>query len=348
MKLALAKGTTSYTVYLFIQNSSSTTGAGLTGLVYNSAGLVAYYVRNRGSATAITLATQTVTGGFSSGGFVEVDATNMPGVYRLDLPDAVLASGSDFAVVALKGATNMAPVALEIQLTGCDLNDAADLGLTALTGHVPQTGDAFARIGVNGAGLTAIDLPDQTMNITGNITGNLSGSVGSVTGAVGSVTGNVGGNVVGSVASVTAAVTPDAASVRSAVGLASANLDTQLSGIQSDTNDIQTRIPAALTAGGNMKSDVLAISGDTDAADKLEALMDGTFVVQVNGVATTTSIPIDGFTSTRNDQFNGRLITILDGSGEQTDIVDYVHATQTLTVTALAAAPADNVFICIH
>lgn len=79
----------------------------------------------------------------------------------------------------------------------------------------PQTGDSFDRIGVAGAGLTAIDLPDQAMNITGNITGNLSGSVGSVTGnvggnvtgSVGSVTGNVGGNVAGSVASVTAAVT---------------------------------------------------------------------------------------------------------------------------------------------
>lgn len=50
-----------------------------------------------------------------------------------------------------------------------------------------------AEIGAAGAGLTNINLPDQTMNITGNITGNLSGSVGSVTGAVGSVTGNVGG-----------------------------------------------------------------------------------------------------------------------------------------------------------
>lgn len=46
-------------------------------------------------------------------------------------------------------------------------------------------------IGVAGAGLTAIDLPNQTMDITGNITGNLSGSVGSVTGAVGSVTAGV-------------------------------------------------------------------------------------------------------------------------------------------------------------
>lgn len=47
-----------------------------------------------------------------------------------------------------------------------------------------------AEIGAAGAGLTAIDLPDQTMNITGNITGNLSGSVGSVT-------GNVGGTING-------------------------------------------------------------------------------------------------------------------------------------------------------
>jgi hypothetical protein len=54
-----------------------------------------------------------------------------------------------------------------------------------------------AEIGAAGAGLTAINLPNQTMDIIGNITGNLSGSVGSVTGAVGSVTGNVGGTING-------------------------------------------------------------------------------------------------------------------------------------------------------
>lgn len=70
-----------------------------------------------------------------------------------------------------------------------------------------------AEIGTAGAGLTNINLPNQTMDIIGNITGNLSGSVGSVTGAVGSVTGavgsvtgNVGGNVTGSVGSVVGAV----------------------------------------------------------------------------------------------------------------------------------------------
>lgn len=69
-------------------------------------------------------------------------------------------------------------------------------------------------IGVAGAGLTAINLPNQTMDIVGNVTGNLSGSVGSVTGAVGSVTGavgsvtgNVGGDVQGNVDGTVAVVT---------------------------------------------------------------------------------------------------------------------------------------------
>lgn len=72
--------------------------------------------------------------------------------------------------------------------------------------------DLKTQIGTAGAGLTAIDLPDQTMNITGNLSGtvgSVTGAVGSVTGAVGSVTGNVGGNVVGSVGSLGATAKSD-------------------------------------------------------------------------------------------------------------------------------------------
>ena len=92
---------------------------------------------------------------------------------------------------------------------GADTNTIFKAVVTDATGATVGVDvvDLKTQIGVAGAGLTAIDLPDQTMNITGNITGNLSGSVGSVTGAVGSVTGNVWGNVAGSVASVTARVT---------------------------------------------------------------------------------------------------------------------------------------------
>lgn len=117
MKLAIAPDTTSKLVQVFIQDSSATDGSGLTGLVYNSASLVAYYLREgAASPTAITLASATV-GTFTSGGFKEVDATNMPGVYELGIPNAALAAGANQVIVMLKGATNMAPVLLEIQLS---------------------------------------------------------------------------------------------------------------------------------------------------------------------------------------------------------------------------------------
>jgi hypothetical protein len=132
MKLSIQVASTSQTVNVFVQDSSSTTGAGLTGLAFNSAGLTAYYALPKAAAVAITLATlAAVTTAWSSGGFKEIDATNMPGWYRLDIPDAALASGR-FVSIHLKGATNMAPLPLEIELTGWNNQDAVRGGLTAL------------------------------------------------------------------------------------------------------------------------------------------------------------------------------------------------------------------------
>lgn len=120
-KFSLAKNTTSKIVQVFIPDSSVATGEGLTGLLYNSAGLTAYYQReNASSPVAITLATMTA-GTWASGGFKEVSASNMPGVYQLGLPDAAIIEGADSVVVMLKGATDMAPVTLEIDLKGAAL-----------------------------------------------------------------------------------------------------------------------------------------------------------------------------------------------------------------------------------
>lgn len=115
-----AQATSNRSEYVFVQDSASTTGGGKTGIAFNASGFTAYYVRPGGTATGITLATQTVTGAWSSGGWVEVDATNLPGIYRFDIPNAVFATGADHAVVMLKGASGMAPVSLEYQLVGFD------------------------------------------------------------------------------------------------------------------------------------------------------------------------------------------------------------------------------------
>jgi hypothetical protein len=59
--------------------------------------------------------------------------------------------------------------------------------------------------------------------------------------------------------------------------------------VETDTADIQARLPAALTAGGNMKSDALALSGDTAAADNAEAFFDGTGYAGTNNVIPTVT-----------------------------------------------------------
>jgi hypothetical protein len=64
----------------------------------------------------------------------------------------------------------------------------------------------------------------------------------------------------------TAALT--AAGVRTAVGLTSANLDTQLSGIQFDTENIQGRLPIALSGDGYIRADIKSIDDElTDGAN---------------------------------------------------------------------------------
>jgi len=50
-----------------------------------------------------------------------------------------------------------------------------------------------------------------------------------------------------------------AADIRAALGMASANLDTQIAAVQADTDNLQTRLPSALTANGNIKASLVEI-----------------------------------------------------------------------------------------
>ena len=165
-KLILNKASTDITVYCFIQDSSKTTGEGLTGLAYNTASLVASYVRPLSSRQAITLATlAAVDSAHSDGGFIEIDATNMPGLYRLDLPDAVCATGVNSTVVMLSGAADMAPVLLEIQLSDFDLNDNTEIAAIKaktdqLTFSIANKVDATASAVIDEAAISDIVLHD--------------------------------------------------------------------------------------------------------------------------------------------------------------------------------------------
>lgn len=112
------KNATSKSIHLYIVATDGTpAGLPKTGLAFNTAGLLVYYRRGAtGAATAITLATlANAQAAWSSGGFVQVDATNLPGVYRLDVPDAALATGVDTVLIGGTG-TNIAiqPVTVDL------------------------------------------------------------------------------------------------------------------------------------------------------------------------------------------------------------------------------------------
>lgn len=109
----VGEGDTSVTLYVKLRDSS--TGFAKTGLAWNSGGAFASYVRPKAAKIDITLATQTVTGAWSSGGFVEVDATAAPGLYRLDPPDGAFAIGVGYSLINI-GFTGVLTETVEVIL----------------------------------------------------------------------------------------------------------------------------------------------------------------------------------------------------------------------------------------
>lgn len=281
-KVSILAGATSVSVNIFIQNSSLTTGAGLTGLVYNTANLIAYYALPRAAPVAITLATlASATASFSSGGFFELDATHCPGLYRLDIPDAALASGR-FVTIFLSGAANMAQTVLEIELTAWNNQDGVRGGMTALPNAVPGAAGGVFIAGSNAA---------TTVNITGNITGNVSGSIGSVTGAVGSVTGNVGGNVVGSIGSLATQAKADV-NAEADAALLDVGLTTTITG-RIDVA-VSTRLASAsYTAPDNTGIAAIKVKTDNLSSDPADASDIAGAFTTVNGTLATIAGYID-------------------------------------------------------
>lgn len=86
-------------------------------------------------------------------------------------------------------------------------------------------------------------------------------------------------------------------------------ITTSLANINADTDNIQTRLPAALTGTGNMVCDVIAISGDSTAADNFETMLDGTggqvfSLKQLNVVNTTGSAIVASSTGSNGSGIN--------------------------------------------
>jgi len=148
--ITLTPGSTSQSIELYL---------GVTGLTYQTSGLQAYYARNRSAPVQITLANQTATGSWISGGFAEISSGTMPGLYRLDVPDAAFASGSSDVTITVRGASGTNGAVLTVNLTPVNINMSQSVP-TSNTAHT--IGDAlnaaraygFGKWVINGATLS--------------------------------------------------------------------------------------------------------------------------------------------------------------------------------------------------
>lgn len=138
MKFQIPKGETSVILTVFIQDSSSSTGAGLSGLIHTSS-ITGGYVKRDGTGVALTVDEDVTTEGTyqapSTAAKVRIGTpANMPaGFYELHFHNDLFTT-ADWVTMGFTGATNMAPLTLEIQLADVDLATAIpELGVAAPT-----------------------------------------------------------------------------------------------------------------------------------------------------------------------------------------------------------------------
>ncbi len=159
----LYAGSTSEPIPIYIQNS--TTGSGLGSLTYSTSGLVAEYRRKgQSSWTSITLASGTL-GTWSSGGFV-ADG-NLTGAYELGIPNAALATGAEWCLVRLYGATNMAPVLMLFELDAVNYQSATSFVTSVPAIAAGGLDNIVTETGVNLAQAVAIILDAVCAQLSG-------------------------------------------------------------------------------------------------------------------------------------------------------------------------------------
>ena len=303
--MKIKRGSTSVRRLIFVADSSSTVGAGLASLAHNTSGLVAYYFAGDLSNEAqITLASATL-GSYTSGGWVAVDNTNMPGWYEVGIPDAALDGGNEVAI-QYRGAANMVPVNIYIELDTVDYQTDAFGALRPTTAgrtlDVSTGGEAgidFANIGsptttVNLSGTTiktATDVETDTQDIQARLPSAL------VSGRMDASVGAMAANTLTASALATDAV--DEIAIQSAQEVFSYEVEgidnfnvmfaqayEAIDRIELDTQDIQSRLPSALVSG-RMNASVGAMAANTITASALAT--DAVTEIQA-GLATSTGV----------------------------------------------------------
>ena len=141
----IRSGTTSKRLLVYLGDANGPGGA--LGLRHDSPGASVAYVRDDETAARPVVLRPPNGERHVPGAFIEVDPALVPGVYRFDVPDAVLAPGATRVVLVFRfpGAITQ-PV--EIDLVAYDAQDPVRLGMGAISpeARIEALRGAFPRL----------------------------------------------------------------------------------------------------------------------------------------------------------------------------------------------------------
>ncbi len=193
MSYIFTKGATSQSIELYIVDS--TDGTPETGVLFNTAGIDLKYRRKDAAVVSITeaaLTTPLLTDTWETGGFLEIGN----GVYRLDLPNAALASAAGIDRVVVFGTvTGMVVLPVTIHLTAFDLSIASTAQTadhTAGIADIPTVAEFEARtivaanyvvVGDTIAGVTLVTTCTTNTDMVGTDNAALASVLGAAVGA---------------------------------------------------------------------------------------------------------------------------------------------------------------------
>lgn len=320
-KVNFKNGLTSNKLRVFIPDTTSVLGGGKTGLTFSSAGLIISTIAdNEATATTYTQAGSTIETISTLGTFAaptatkcrfkEVDATNLPGVYEIQIADARFAvSSARSLIVSLPAVSGLGtgPIRAEIQLEAVDNQDATAFGVSRIDaaissrstyagGDTSGTTTLLSRIGsaltitsgkvdvndktgfsLSSGGVQAIwDALTSALTTSGSIgkliVDNLNATISSVFNRIGAPAG--------------ASVSADVAAIKSDTGTSLTNETTLLSRL------------SALRAG---YLDNLNVGGNVASSAEATAIQNNTRVVRV--VPSVFERPDSGSTAFRIELF---------------------------------------------
>jgi hypothetical protein len=318
-KQKTTKAKTSRSLPVFIADTTSTTGGGLSGVTHTSSGLVLEYRRqNQSTWTSVTPVSKTL-GTYVSGGIV-ADGS-LAGAYEVDFPDAAFASaaGVEWVALRIRGVANMLPVLIEIELDAVDYQDSAAFGLSRIDATISSraTVDAIWDEVLTGA----------THNIAssaGRRLRQLASVIVRAGTAQGPGTGNNQIQLDAGASATNGEYDPGLIFIETGTGAGQARLILQYTGsTKVATVDRDWRINPDNTSE-------FVILADAGRNSVNEGLAQG---------GTSTTITLNASASASDDAYNGQLVFIRSGTGQdQVGLVeDYVGSTKVATIRTRSA-----------